>query len=134
MVNYKGTLQETIIIGGRVYPIQTGETIKILYAAKTGTAALNLKDSLDNAAYSVPAGKTFKAIGWYAYVATVSTITIFQGDTEDAETLTKYNPTFYIAAKIVEEPLDFTIAASKFVVYDTVNSVDSQALIIGVEK
>ncbi len=134
MVNYKISQRESIVLGGRIYPIKSNEILRICYFAKGGTTAQSLTDSSTEADYVVPTGKTFKAIAGLFYVASVTTLTVFEGATADAETTAKYTPTFYAAALVTEQPLDFTIATGKYLVYDTTNSVDSQIIIIGVES
>ncbi len=135
MANYKPQENNTVIVGGNVHPIKTGETLIVLYQNfATSTVPQSMLNQADATDYVVTAGKTFKAIGAIIGQTTSYDHLFYQGDTADATTLFKYYASRFIASLVMEFAMDFTIAAGKYLTCDPTNSATSSVLVIGVES
>ncbi len=131
MTNYKQHDYETVgtII---VHPIKPNEKMVVLISLDSYlTAADSLKDMSTNTTYTVTSGKTLHIIEirYYSNSATVVTSVISQGDTDNAETLTKIpylgNTT---QAGLTIFPCNITFASGKYVTFN--NSAGSIAFIM----
>ncbi len=136
MPNYKQRKLNRIVMGGLETEIETTSTVKILsdVIALNGSAD-TLLDTTTGLVYSVPAGKTLKIVAIQILIGTAaaSSIGIYEGDTENANTVLKQtlsNPAtatyFYFAGQI-------EIAATKFVTYLPASVRHQELTVIGYE-
>ncbi len=131
MVNYK-PVQKQIDLG--VYSTSIPQEPKILYLTLVSLSPISLLDISTNAVYVVPTGKTFQTFGFtWAHNATVNTMAIYEGDSEDAITSLKFS--IKGRGVISEEliPMFATFTAGKYVTNDQVLNTSYNIFIYGIE-
>ncbi len=123
MGNYKNPLHTLLGFpdGGILHQIGSGKTPTLLFdrVANATTADGFLKHKTGTI-YSVTAAKTFTACGLAVYLDTTTAgdLVISTGDTEDAETATVFNCQLIGVVGWLYIPVNFTIAAGKFITYN----------------
>ncbi len=116
MTNYKQHDYDTV---GTVnqHILKNDEKLVILYFnVNGGTTAKSLFDTSTEAIYQVPSGKIFTCVGFDTITTqTYSVVTISQGDTADAETLTKHITNATQTITKIQFIVNITFASTKFI-------------------
>ncbi len=120
MGNYKQVNE--IKVGNLTTRLPSSGKYKVLNdAVEFATAADGAHDIEDNLIYSVPAGKTFRCLGIRCFIGAAvggTSLTITEGDTENAETTSKIIfPLVGAIGHWSEFYTDITFAATKFITY-----------------
>ncbi len=120
MVNYKPRYPITITAGTLTTPLPPESKFKYLYDNVANIQAVDgFLDGETGLIYQVPSGKTLQVVAFFMRVTAVaSSITVHQGDTENAQTDLK--ATISSFASPLEYMLNFpwTFASSKFITYE----------------
>ncbi len=120
MANYKPYAVNALRFGSLTRYLSVSTKIKILYfKINAGTAPKSLFDMEDNLVYTVPAGKTFNAIGLVLAQAATNDLQINEGATQDAETTLKIDVKTPNGSESYSVPLNFTFAAGKYITVDS---------------
>ncbi len=137
MVNYKGLTRSITFSGIKIhYPAQTGHVVLYDQTALSTTADAFL-NTTTGTAYTVTAGKQIHVVGvqvWMDTTTASGTVVISQGDTEDAETVTKW--TVRLPTKTnayMEQMCNFTVAAGKFITLNPSAASVSHIVLVGYE-
>ncbi len=136
-MNYKST-QPKIIIGGYERTIPSdGKLVSLIEPTNANASADAMFNEITNTLYQVTSGKTFHLLGLrYSLVAAGGgTLVISQGDTEDAETVTKV--TLMLGFELVavhEVGMDeITFASAKFITINPSTTNIAQIRMVGYE-
>ncbi len=135
MGNYKPLVLNSITIAGITVYLEKNKTLKALYdnVANSSTAD-GFLDSSTGLIYQVPTGKTFHAIGHkYQTTAVASTVAIYSGDTENAETAIKVTTSNLAVADEYEWASIFDILTGKFITYTPASTRHSFIELLGYE-
>ncbi len=133
MPNYKP--YSTVHIGTDHYSVPVGvASVKILYVVHSVlSTALSMRTDTD-VVYVVPAGKVFHAVGCLLeHTAVSKTHVFYEGDTENAITTLKFNLRHSAAIASDEYPVQFSVAAGKYVTSNPQSTTIYYAMLIGYE-
>ncbi len=135
MANYKPRYPITINFGKLTVPIPVGgEPIVLDDFINLQSAADALLDGATGSAYQVTTGKTFHCVGIYIRTTAVaSSIVISEGDTEDAETITKATLSNSGSPLELEFNHQWTIASGKFITHNPASTRHYEIRIYGYE-
>ncbi len=113
--------------------VPTG-SIKILHYPVDGvTTAQSMRDSLTNADYQVPTGKTFHAVTLQLTTTATTGFILSEGDTADAETTLKYDCQFMKLLEPNNFDVNIDFASGKYITIKCGAATVFDVFIIGYE-
>jgi len=137
MVNYKHQLQGAFIqTPSLLLPVPTGATLKILEDRTIGSSAVDsMIDSDGLALYQVPTGKQLRIFSIELVVdGVLDVVYLWQGDTEDAETLAKGQLNTWTGPTEYHFTVNHTYASGKFCVIDPILTHIDHIIYVGYEE